>query len=150
MPMLHVKVEGLSDGGYARCGGFRRTVADLRPFWRSLGETLADDAQARWPLRRRSGQAPQSRWSGAGDSLWAGAVSSSPSPDLLKFGSADLLFSRFAQFGTKRQRQRHHLIHIDEPAHSRAVDGPGSGTRAAASGLEVDGMTEHANAQSSH
>ena len=34
----------------------RRAFQDWRPFWSELGEHLADTAQARWPLRRRSGK----------------------------------------------------------------------------------------------
>ena len=59
MPTLHVKVGGLADGDRA-LRQFAAQLSDLRPFWRALGETLADDAQARWPLRRRSGRLRES------------------------------------------------------------------------------------------
>ena len=131
MPTLHVKVGGLADGDRA-LRQFAAQLSDLRPFWRALGETLADDAQARWPLRRRSGKLRKSLvWAGA--RLGRGGVFES-SPDLLKFGSA-IFYSRFAQFGTKRQRATP-LVHIDEPAHSEQLT-TWLQARAAASGLEV-------------
>ena len=54
MPTFKVDVSGLktADRGLKRLFA---SVSDLRPFWRELGQTLADEAQRRWPLKRRSG-----------------------------------------------------------------------------------------------
>ena len=131
MPTLHVKVGGLADGDRA-LRQFAAQLSDLRPFWRALGETLADDAQARWPLRRRSGRLRESLvW--RGDKLGPHGIFEAD-PDRLRFGSA-VFYSRFSQSGTKRQRQRT-LIHIDEPAHAELLR-TWLQARAAASGLEV-------------
>ena len=89
-------------------------VGDLRPFWAELGRGLADEAQRRWPLRRRTGKLRESlTWGGSG--LRAGGIFESD-PDRLRFGSA-VFYGRFWQFGTKRQRARP-LIHVDADQHS--------------------------------
>ena len=45
--------------------GLETAALDLRPFWGELGERLADEAQARWPLRRRTGRLRRSlTWRG--------------------------------------------------------------------------------------
>ena len=64
---------------------FAAGVEDWRPFWRLLSERLADTAQSRWPLRRRTGTLRRSlTW--AGNRLgWAGVYESAP--DRLRFGS---------------------------------------------------------------
>ena len=127
--MLRVKVEGLAEGALRR---FSAQLADLRPFWRELGEHLADTAQSRWPLRRRSGRLRESLvWQG-GKIGRRGVFEASP--DLLRFGTS-LFYSRFPQSGTKRQRQRT-LIHVDAKAHSEQLT-TWLQARAAASGLEV-------------
>ena len=103
MPTLKITVGGLgsADTGLQK---FARTVDDWRGFWRKLGERLADDTQARWPLRRRTGKLRRSlTW--AGDRLGRGGIFQSD-PDRLKFGTA-LFYGRFAQHGTKRQRATH-------------------------------------------
>ena len=133
MPTLRIDVGGLgsADTGLRK---FARTVDDWRGFWRQLGERLADDTQARWPLRRRTGRLRKSLvW--RGDTLGPRGIFES-SPDRLKFGTA-LFYGRFAQHGTKRQRATP-LVHIDEPAHAELLR-TWLQARAAASGLEVDG-----------
>ena len=88
--MLHVKFEGLSKADRA-LRRFSAQVDDLRPFWRSLGETLADDAQSRWPLKRRTGRLRKSLvW--AGSRLGRGGVFES-SPDLLHIRDERVLFA---------------------------------------------------------
>ena len=132
MPTLHVKVEGLSKGDRA-LRRFEATVADWTPFWRILGQSLSDDAQRSWPLKRRSGKLRKSlTWAGA--RLGRGGVFES-SPDRLTFGST-LFYGRFAQHGTKRQRATP-LIHVDAKAHSEQL-ATWLQARAKASGLEVD------------
>ena len=132
MPTLHVKVGGLADGDRA-LRRFSATVDDLRPFWRALGETLADDAQARWPLRRRSGRLRTSlTW--RGDGLGRGGVYE-PTANRLKFGT-NLFYSRFAQYGTKRQRTTPLILVNEADARARLV--AWLTARAADAGLEVD------------
>ena len=131
MPTLRVDVDGLgqADSALRRFGA---RILDWRPFWRQLGETLADDAQARWPLRRRSGRLRKSlTW--ASGRLGKGGVYEA-SPDKLQFGSA-VFYSRFHQFATK-QRAARPLIHIDETAHTELLR-TWLQARAAAAGLEV-------------
>ena len=111
---------------------FFQTFADLTPFWRELAETLAETAQARWPLRRRSGKLRKSLvW--RGDTLGPRGIFES-SPDRLKFGSA-VFYGRFAQHGTRKQRATP-LIHVDPKQHSEQLT-TWLQARAAASGLEV-------------
>ena len=129
--MLSVKVDGIteSDSSLRR---FSASVEDLRPFWRELGERLADEAQRRWPLRRRTGRLRRSLvW--AGDRLGPRGVFSS-SPDQLTFGT-NLFYSRFHQYGTKRHAARP-LIHVDADRHSSQLSS-WLRARAVMSGLEV-------------
>ena len=106
---------------------------DLRPFWSELGERLADEAQRRWPLKRRTGKLRKSlTW--AGTKLGAGGIFES-SPDRLAIGTS-IFYSRFSQFGTKRQKARP-LIHVNEADASTRL-GEWARERATASGLEVD------------
>ena len=108
------------------------SVDDLRPYWRELAQKLADKAQARWPLRQRSGKLRRSlTWAAGG--LGRGGVFESD-PNRLRFGSA-VFYSRFAQSGTRKQ-QRTPLIHIDPDLHAAELSG-WLGARASASGLEV-------------
>ena len=130
--MLRITATGLSTAD-GKLRQFAARIIDLRPFWSELGEHLADEAQRRWPLRRRSGKLRTSlTWHG--DRLGKHGVFES-SPDRLTFGSA-VFYGRFAQAGTKRQRMTP-LVHVDEadassrfPAWLR--------DRAAAAGLEVE------------
>ena len=128
---MQLKVDGIT----AADSGLRRLsaeIADLRPFWAQLGRGLADEAQRRWPLRRRTGRLRRSlTWAGAG--LSRGGIFESD-PDRLRFGTA-IFYSRFAQHGTKRQRARQ-LIHIDESQHAAQLDS-WLRARAKMSGLEV-------------
>ena len=133
MPTFRIDVGGLEKADTA-LRRFARRVDDLRPFWSQLGERLSDEAQRRWPLRRRTGALRRSlTW--AGDRLGRGGIFQSDL-DRLKFGTA-LFYGRFAQHGTKRQRATP-LVHIDEPAHAELLR-TWLQARAAASGLEVDG-----------
>ena len=76
--MLRVKVEGLSEAEKALRHVRGAACPTCDRFWRELGETLADDAQARWPLRRRTGKLRASLTWAVPRS--AGAVCSSPHP----------------------------------------------------------------------
>ena len=133
MPTLRIDVGGLEKADTA-LRRFARTVDDLRPFWRELGQTLADDAQSRWPLRRRTGKLRKSLvW--RGDKLGRGGIYEA-SPAQLTFGTA-IFYGRFAQSGTKRQRATP-LIHVDPKQHSEQLT-TWLRDRAASAGLEVDG-----------
>ena len=130
-PQVHIKVEGLAEGDRA-LRTFAAGVQDWRPFWLELGEHLADTAQSRWPLRRRSGKLRKSLvWSG--QRLGRGGIFES-SPNRLEFGT-EIFYGRFAQYGTKRQRQRT-LLHVDETAIGQRLTEWARG-RAAAAGLEM-------------
>ena len=131
MPTLRVAVDGLTQADIA-LRRFAAGLEDWRPFWRQLGERLADEAQRRWPLRRRSGRLRKSlTWAGAG--LGPRGVFE-PSPDRLQFG-ASIFYSRFAQFGTKRQRKTP-VIHVDEKQHVELLRA-WLRARAARAGMEV-------------
>ena len=54
-PTFRVGVSGLSEGDRA-LRTFAAGVQDWRGFWRILGQSFSDEAQARWPLRRRTGK----------------------------------------------------------------------------------------------
>ena len=130
-PTLHVKVKGLSEADRA-LRQFAAGVQDWRPFWLELGEHLADTAQARWPLRRRSGKLRKSLvW--RGDTLGPRGIFEA-SENRLEFGSA-VFYGRFAQYGTNKQ-QATPLIHIDEAAIGQRL-ALWAKSRAAAAGLEV-------------
>ena len=130
--MLRVKVNNgiaQSDSGLRK---FAASVEDLRPFWAQLGRGLADEAQRRWPLRRRTGKLRQSlQW--AGNGLGRGGVYL-PTPDSLQFGS-EVFYSRFWQFGTKRHAARP-LIHVDAGRHSSQLSS-WLRARAESGGLEI-------------
>ena len=86
----------------SRLATFAESLADLRPFWPGLAERLADEAQSRWPLRRKTGRLRKSlTWDGK--SLGRGGVYK-PSRDRLVFGT-NLFYARFAHFGTQQQRK---------------------------------------------
>ena len=79
---------------------------NLTPFWRELGEHLADEAQRRWPL---TPHVPD----GSGASLVVGAwptrlgkhgVFEASTATRLTFGT-DLFYGRFAQHGTTTPAQ---------------------------------------------
>ena len=106
--MLRVDVTGLekADTGLRR---FAATVEDLTPFWRTLAERLADDAQSRWPLRRRTGKLRRSlTW--AGKRLGRGGIFRSR-PDRLTFGTR-IFYGKFSHFGAVNQPVRE-LLHVD-------------------------------------
>ena len=128
---MRIKLDGLAK---AQRGleGLADAADDLRPFWRQLGRSLADDAQQRWPLRRRTGRLRKSlTW--AGNRLGRGGVFES-SPDALRFGSA-VFYSRFHQYATS-QRAARPLIHLNPDRHAAQL-ASWLQRRAAASGLEV-------------
>ena len=130
--MLRVNVAGLekADTGLRQ---FVATVTDLRPFWRELGEHLADTAQSRWPLRRRSGRLRESLvWQG-GKIGRRGVFEASPAQ--LTFGTS-VFYGRFHQHGA-RNVPRRVLIHVDAAdANTRLSEWTKS--RARAAGLEVE------------
>ena len=130
-PVFKISVDGLSESDTA-LRRFAATVLDWRPFWRQLAESLADEAQRRWPLKRRSGKLRRSLvWSGK--RLGPRGIYES-SPDALTFGSS-IFYGRFSQFGTKRQKARE-LIHVDEAQHAEQLRA-WLRARAVAAGLEV-------------
>ena len=64
MSVFKIGVTGVSESD-TWLRKFAATVEDWRGFWAQLGKSLADTAQARWPLRRRSGRLRESlAWSG--------------------------------------------------------------------------------------
>ena len=112
---------------------FSQKLIDFTPFWRELAEHLADDAQRRWPLRRRTGKLRKSlTW--RGERLGKHGIFEA-TPDRLTFGSA-VFYGRFAQSGTKYTPRRP-LIHIDETDASTRF-AAWARDRAADAGLEVD------------
>ena len=132
MPIIDIRTTGIreSDKGLDALG---RAASNLRPFWRELAQSLADEAQQRWPLRRRSGRLRKSlTWQG--DRLGRGGVYEAD-PNMLRFGT-NLFYSRFSQHGTRRQTARP-LIHIDEQQHTEQLQIWLQG-RAARAGLEVE------------
>ena len=96
---------------------FAADLGDLRPFWAELGRSLADTAQSRWPLRKRSGKLRRSlKW--AGKRLGRGGIYES-STDRLAFGSS-VFYGRFYQHGAKHTPRRP-LIHVDEAQHAEQL-----------------------------
>ena len=111
---------------------FAAQILNLQPFWRQLAKHLADEAQRRWPLRRRSGRLRASlTW--ASSRLGRGGVFEAD-PDRLQFGT-NVFYSRFSQHGTKHQRARP-LIHVDAADVTRQFE-TWARDRAVASGMEV-------------
>ena len=128
---MQLKVDGIAraDSGLRK---FAALAEDLTPFWRELGEGLADEAQRRWPLRRRTGRLRRSlQWAGAG--LGRGGIFES-SPDRLRFGTS-VFYGRFFQHGAKHTPRRP-IIHVDEAQHADQLDS-WLRARAVMSGLEV-------------
>ena len=112
---------------------FAKHLETLVPFWREFAKHLADEAQRRWPLRRRTGKL-RTALTWRRDKLGRGGVYE-PTANRLAFGSS-LFYSRFSQYGTTRQRTTP-LIHVNEDdARTRLSDWMRA--RAEASGLEVD------------
>ena len=117
----------------AALGTFAAAVGDLRPFWRELAERLADEAQRRWPLRRRTGTLRKSlTW--RGERLGKHGIFEA-APRKLTFGTS-VFYGRFAQYGTKKQRARP-VIHVDETSIGQRLSEWARG-RVAAAGLEVE------------
>ena len=131
-PVFKVDVGGLTQADRA-LRTFGATVESWRPFWRLLGESLADTAQSRWPLRRRSGRLRKSLTWANGRLGRFGVYESSP--DALRFGTS-VFYGRFAQFGTKRQTARQ-IIHVDEKQHVELLR-TWLQARATRAGLEVE------------
>ena len=126
---LRIDVHGLPDRELKRLAD---GVSDLRPFWARLGQSLADEAQQRWPLRRRSGKLRRSlTW--RGETLGRGGVFE-PTPDRLTFGSA-VFYSKFHQHGA-RNVPRRELIHVNPARHTAAL-ASWLVARAQRAGLEV-------------
>ena len=132
--MIRVDVSGLSEAEKAMPhvrGGRVRSPPVLARTWRARWPTTP---RARWPLRRRTGTLRASlTWASA--TLGRGGVFES-SPNQLTFGT-NVFYSRFAQFGTKRQRATP-LIHIDEAQHSEQLTTWLRDRALAASGLVVE------------
>ena len=132
MATLKVDVTGLTQADTA-LRKFTATILDLRPFWSQLGETLATESQARWPLKRRSGKLRRSlTW--AGSRLGRFGVYET-SPDRLTFGTT-VFYGRFHQFGAKNVRRRP-LIHVDEAQHTAQLS-DWLMDRARSAGIEVE------------
>ena len=131
-PADYIQVNPALDESRARLEQFARELDDLRPVWRQLGEHLAAKAQARWPLRRRSGRLRRSlTWSG--QRLGRGGIFRSR-PDRLTFGTR-LFYGSFAQQGTRHQTATP-LITVDPPDVAARLDAWAQ-ARAIAAGLEV-------------
>ena len=133
MTLFDVTIKGLDEAA-ASTRRFSAEFFDLRPYWKRLGQQLADDAQQRWPLRSRTGKLRRSlKW--AGDRLGRGGLYE-PTPDRLSFGIDRPFYGAFHHFNTKRQRARP-LIHVNPQEHTEQLTG-WLRERAQASGLEVE------------
>ena len=131
MPIIDIRTTGIreSEKGLDALG---RAASNLRPFWSDLARDLANLAQDRWPLRRRTGRLRKSlTW--RGESLGVGGVFE-PTPDRLTFGSA-VFYGRFHQEGA-RNVPRRELIHVNPARHTAAL-ASWLVARAEAAGLEV-------------
>ena len=132
MPTLDIRATGIRESGKG-LDALGRAASDLTPFWFGLARDLANLAQERWPLRRRTGRLRKSlTW--RGESLGVGGVFE-PTPDRLTFGSA-VFYGRFHQEGA-RNVPRRELIHVDETRH-RAALAAWLVSRAQRAGLEVE------------
>lgn len=128
---MRLDVQGL-DRARETLGTFADDVGDLRGFWPRLAKHLADTAQERWPLRRRTGRLRKSlTWRGT--RLGPRGIYE-PAPDRMRFGSK-LFYARFFQYGSKRTGTRE-LIHIEPERHVEQL-GAWLRERASAAGLEV-------------
>ena len=116
-----------------RLDTFSRALSDLSSFWPpQLGENLADTAQRRWPLKRRSGRLRASlEWTG--QRLGRGGIFRSR-PSRLTIGSS-LFYAGFHQTGTRHQAARP-LLHVDADDIGALLTA-WARERAAAAGLEV-------------
>ena len=132
MPIVDIRATGIP-GHVKALDALAAAAVDLRPFWAELSADLANLAQSRWPLRRRTGKLRRSlTW--RGETLGRGGVFE-PTPDRLTFGSA-VFYGRFHQDGA-RNVPRRELIHIDETRH-RAALAAWLVARAERAGLEVE------------
>ena len=86
-----------------------RSLGDLTEFWPALAKSVADRAQARWPLRRRTATLRASlTWHGSG----LGRLGIyEPSRDALRIGTA-VFYAGFHHHGAKNLRKRS-LLSID-------------------------------------
>ena len=121
------------DNSDSRLSKFGAAFTDLTTFWPSLAERLADDAQSRWPLQRRTGKLRRPlTW--IGKRLGRAGVYK-PSRDWLVFGT-NLFYARFAHHGTQRQRETP-LVHVNEADITKRLT-EWARERAVAAGLEVE------------
>ena len=129
----YIQVDPSLEESRASLGKFAKDLDDFRPFWRALWENLADTAQARWPLKRRSGRLRRSlRW--AAQRLGRDGIFQSR-PNRLVFGSR-IFYADFSQRGTKYQTASA-LIHVDQADIGARLDA-WARSRAEASGLEAE------------
>ena len=99
MPILDIRATGIRESGKG-LDALARAASDLRPFWSELDEDLADTAQARWPLRRRTGKLRRSlTW--RGETLGRGGVFE-PTPDRFVNGRRELTNSRHSSVRSAR------------------------------------------------
>ena len=125
---------------------FAKHLENLTPFWATLAEHLADDAQARWPLRDGTPARSESRWSGAGHA-WAGAASMNP--PLIAWRLERVCFTAGLRSTGRRRQRKTPLIHVDaDDARTRLSDWMRA--RAEASGLEVDMTPTRGRHQTNH
>ena len=131
MPTLDIRATGIRESGKG-LDALGRAASNLRPFWSDLARDLANLAQDRWPLQRRTGRLRKSLiWHG--ESLGRGGVFES-TPDRLTFASA-VFYSRFYQHGA-RNVPRRELIHVNPERHTAAL-ASWLVARAQRAGLEV-------------
>ena len=127
-----VSVNPSLDEPSASLDAFARALVDLSSFWPGLAESLADESQARWPLRRRTGRLRESlRW--AGTRLGEEGIYK-PTRDALVFGTSTF-YSAFHHLGVGRLRKRE-LLHVDTDDTTKRLEAWAS-SRATAAGLEV-------------
>ena len=124
IPSLDVPVDALDQAA--------RTLGDFTPIWPQVAESLANTAQQRWPLKRRSGALRESlRWTGRG--LGKGGIYRASS-DALTIGSR-VFYSGFSQYGAKHQPARK-LLTVDENDTTKRLEA-WARSCAAAAGLTV-------------
>ena len=117
MPTLDIRATGIRESGKG-LDALGRAASDLTPFWFGLARDLANLAQERWPLRRRTARLRKSL-------TWRGAI---PGPRRRvrtdanpgsAFGSA-VFYARFHQHGA-RNVPRRELIHVNPARHTAAL-----------------------------
>ena len=127
-----ISVTPLPDTPARALDALGRSLADLTDFWPGLAESLADTAQARWPLRRRTGTLRRSlRW--AGTRLGRGGIYKASSDELV-FGTSTF-YGDFSQRGTRRQPARK-LVAVDVDDTTKRLS-EWARRRAIAAGFEV-------------